>query len=50
MNEMINLYKIKNNSYKLLTYVNIHDKIKLPSKSGTKFKEMAYDEYNRRSN
>lgn len=35
---------------KVLTNPNSHGKIKMPSKSGTSIKEMAYNEYYRRSN
>ncbi len=35
---------------KVLTNINSHGTIKVPSKSGTSIKEMAYNEHYRRSN
>ena len=41
--------KIYKNCNKILTFIQSHVTIKVPSKSGTHLKEMAYNEYNRRS-
>ena len=44
---LVDIYKDYCN--KLLTLFKSHVTIKVPSKSGTHLKEMAYNEYNRRS-
>ena len=43
------LGKIYKNCNKVLTFIQSHVTIKMPSKSGIHLKEMAYNEYNRRS-